>query len=417
MGFSKELVKTAINYFLREDTDRNTQKNDFTGLEYDRETMEHLWYQPVKGLGIFDRAGTQDKYRSYAYAAINKTAMNIAKAEYFIYREYKSKTTEIKDHPLLKVFRSENIYGETYSTTLYLTTIFLKIKGEAFWHIVFTKSPFGKVVSEIRLLFGCTEVVMNKENTLVEHYKNGNIIFQKDEIIHLKHPNPNNRFAGSAPVNAFNFTLDIDFLQNRTSRSMFDNNANLEGVVMFPTKVDPTNKQVLKQQFKEEFTGSKGKQGDTLFIDNGAKYERIQANAREMDFRNSRLQVRDEIFVILDVPKTVMNVSDDVNYSNSQSALRSWLENSLQPFCKVVISDPLNSFFRKIYGDRFLLTMEYEFEVDRQMQLNTYDLYLRHKVIKKEKIAEMEGFSPEDVPEEAEPILEPKILEDEAVET
>lgn len=412
MGLFKYIPTSIKNYFNNNTPtpETNPQQNDFTGLSYNGEWDEHGFWEVIRGSGLYDRVGTQNKYKSYAYAAINKIAINLAKAQCFIYREYKSKTTEVKDHPLLKVFRGENIYGESFPITLFLTAIFLKIKGEAFWHIVITKTPIGKVVTEIRLLFGTTECVFNKENTLVDHYRNGSINFSKDEIIHLKHPNPYNRHTGYAPVDAFNFTLDVDFLQGRTIKAMLNNNMNLEGILKFPGKVTDTNREKIESTLATKFT--KGNNGKTMIVDNGTDYVTTQTTPKEMDYKESRLQIRDEILVILDVPKTVMNISDDVNYNNSKSALRSFLENTLQPFCKVVIEAPLNTFFRKIYGDRFLLSMEYEFESDRELQLATLKMYLQERLIKKTIIAEMEGFSASDVPED-QPILEPKEKEDE----
>lgn len=408
MGLVKTLLNSAAKYYSEKDsptvTDIQTeQQNDFTSSDYRGgfyDDVEEMYYQPIKGLGLFDKVGMQNKYKSFAYAAINKRAINVAKADCYVYKEFKSKKTEVKNHPFLNILKSKNVYDQTGKEILYLTSASLDLFPDVYWHIIKTQTPIGIIVNEIRFLISkYVEPVYNKENTLIEHYKYCDITIPKADVIHFKRPNPYNNLFGYAPADAFNFTLDIEFLQGKTSKAMFDNNANLEGVLLFPNKLGDDNKKAVREGFESKHKGS-GKAGKTLFLDNGADYKRIQATPKEMDYKESRLQIRDEILVILDVPKTVMNISDDVNYSNSQSALRSFLENNIQPFCEVVIESQINNYFKSIYGERFLFKMEYEFKADRDMQLKTLDLYLRHNLIKKEVLAEQEGYDASDVPEE-----------------
>ena len=420
MGFFQALIQAANSYYnkpqeipaaekqpFQETTHIN--KNDLNGDQITQETMESLFFQPVKGLGHWDRLSSANKYKSFAYAAINKRGFAVAKSDWYIYREFKSKKTEIKDHPLLNVFKADNVYGQNGKQLFYLTAVSLDLFPDVYWHVIKTETIFGTVVNEIRFLIPkLVEQILNKDQSLIEFYRYaGELTIPAKDVIHFKRPNPNNNLRGYAPADAFNFTLDIEYLQGKTSKSMFNNNANLEGIVLLPTEVDPDQKRVLKAQFKEEYTGSN--QGGTLFIDNGADYKRVQGTPREMELNQARLQIRDEILVILDVPKTVMNISDDVNYSNSAAALRSFIENNIQPFAEIVIESKINSYFRKIYGDRFLFKMEWDFKTDRELQLKTIDLYLKHNLIKKEVIAEQEGYTAEDVPEDKTPeiIIDP----------
>lgn len=387
----------------------NIQQNDFTSSNYrggfwdGPEDDNPLMWRPLSGYGWYDRLSSMNVYRSYAYAAINKAAFNLAKANIYIYKEFKSKTTEQERHPFLDLIKSNNIYGQSFKEILFLTAVNLKLPGgECFWHVVTVKTPFGAIPTEIRCLVNSqVEPVYNKENTLIEYYWVNNIKFNKDEIIHFKNPNPSNPNRGFSPCDAFNFTLDIEYLQGRFSKSVFNNNANLEGVLETDKPMSTQAHSQLQEEWNSKYTGH-GNQGKTPILQGGLHYTRVQGNPRELDFKETRLQIRDEIFVILDVPKTVMNVSDDVNYNNSQSALRSFIENTIQPYCAVVLEPAINNYFKKFYGEKFLLKMEYEFVTDREQQLRTLDLYLRHNVIKKEVIAEQEGYSPDDVPEQVE---------------
>lgn len=421
MGLIKKIANTVLNYYAEPapstipdiPATANNQQNDFTGTNYNGgwSNLEDLWYQPIKGLGIFDRAGTAHKYKSFAYSAINKRAFAVAKADVFIYKEFKSKKTEIKNHPFLSVLKNKNVYDQTGKEILYLTSVALDLFPDVYWHVIKTQTPIGVIVNEIIFLIPkYVEPILNKANTLIEYYKYGDAKIPKEDVIHFKRPNPYNNLYGYAPADAFNFTLDIEFLQGQTSKAMFGNNANLEGVLLFPTKLNDNNKTRLKSELKGEHGGA-GNAGGTLFLDNGADYKRIQATPKEMDYRESRLQIRDEILVILDVPKTVMNITEDVNYSNGENALRSFIENSIQPFAEIVIESKINSYFRNIYGDRFLFKMEWDFKTDRKMQLDTLDLYLRHNLIKKEVLAEQEGYTAEDVPDGADAPDPAKILQ------
>lgn len=387
------LFKHIAKYYAEKDSVQETpeQQNSF---------IPNQW-KPLVNLPYTDTFANVDMYRSYVYACIHKTAMNVAKADNYIYNEVKSKKTIIEDHPFKSVLKTENTYGQSFQNILYLTTANLKLHGEAFWYVVSTKTFLGNVLNEIIILPSkyVTKKFDINSTKIIEFIYNGNGKIQSyspDEIIHFVIPNPMSNVHGFAPVSAFNFTIDIDYFMGRYAKDMFKNNASLEGVYRFPTNLGDEQYKRLKQQDRERAQSK----GQRVILEGGATYEKTQGNLKEMTFTDARDKIRDEIFVIMDVPKSVMNVTDQVNYANAMAGLRTFMENSVIPFAENFIESKINSFFRKWYGEKFLYKMEYELTMDRELQLKYYEFYMTHNIIKKETIRELDNFTEEDAPNE-----------------
>lgn len=370
---------------------------------------DELLWQPVAGLGLFDYTHTKGYYRSFAYACINKKALNVSKANIYLYRQYKSKKTEIKDHSFLKLINSQNSYGQSFKTILFLASANCDINGWAYVQVVTVQTPFialgnaGKTPVElIPLPAKNVTPVYNSQNTAIEYYRYGTVKLMPDEVIAFKVPNPDSNLTAFAPVKAFNFTMDIDYLSARSRRSFFDNDARPTLAVSFPTPLQPTTFNRYVTEFNRKQAGSSNN-GKAIVTDNGATVNALNTTGRELDYVNSRTQILDEMMLILDLNAQVMGVFKDSNYNNSKNALRGWMENTVIPYADMVFNEPLTAFVKLYYDVKLVTSMEYDLEYDRETQLQSLEYYTDKLKVKRSVIAEMEGFSEEDL-ENTEPL-------------
>lgn len=403
MSLIRAISDTAVNYigeraagFLSKYSNKpdNTENN---AIE-DREE----WWQPVAGFNFYDKPSSKYWYRSFAFAAINKGAINFAKGKPYVYREQKGgKRVEIEDHPFLRVLKRLNIYKQSFPEICAFLFTDMKGYGNAYLHIPIIKLPFpdtlgNKMVSDIIPLSAKNMTpVMNTQGTLIEYYEytsgSTKTRYEIDEIIHFKYTNPDNPLTGLAPASRFNFTLELDYDQAKFTKGILKNSAKISGFLTTPGPVPPEKKRELEDKVNGQASQA-AEAGKSVVITGGMKYIPSQHSPKELEYQQSRLNIRDEILVILDVPKTVMNISDDVNYSNSKAALRSFIENNIQPFANTYIIPQINAHCKAIYGDRFLFNMEWEFDTDREMQLSTLKFYSDSGKFTDNEIREIEGY-------------------------
>lgn len=415
MGLTKELALTALTYLSREKVSNpitNIENNSIQPTETN--SINRFPFFPI-GADRYD-VGDLLLFREYAYACIMKKAMNIAKGQPFVYKEFKKKTNEQPDHVFLKVLKNENIYGQSFAGILVLLVINLHLHKKAYWHIVKTKTVFGEILNEIRPLPSkYITPVYNKENTLIEYYEYNQekrIRFEKDEIIEFCNFNPDSNTEGLAPIERFAMSLLTNREMQKYAMDLFKNGGNIDGFLSTEQQLNATQRSELTEAWQSKYTGA-GNRHKTAVMDKGLTYEQMSTTPKELDFSVSETNMRNKIFVFFDVPPPVMNVIEGV-VSNSTMAQKSFIENTIEPYAKIMIESKINNYFRKMYGDKFKFVLEYEMETDPAMQLKLKEFWL--KFIKPEVIAEMDGFSEEDVKEVQEPIDATKEKEVEEVE-
>jgi capsid portal protein len=94
------------------------------------------------------------------------------------------------------------------------------------------------------------------------------------------------------------------------------------------------------------------------------------------------------------VPKVILGITDDVNRANSRESIKIFNDYVIKPFAKINIESKLNIFLKNNYEEEnIFLSLEYDFEIDRDLQLRAYELYRKYDIASVDEIREMEGFS------------------------
>ena len=359
------------------------------------------WWKPVSGLSYYDTEASQDVYRSFAYACIHKGAINFAKGQPYVYRKQRKSKVEIEEHPFLQLTQRLNVYNQSYKDLLYWLYTNMKLYGFQLWQMPTKSLPLGTDINN-KMIMDIVPIpskhvtaVYNSDQTLIDHYEhtNGNTIikYKPEEVICFKYPHPDNPLQWLAPVSKFNFTLSIDYYQGKHRMAELINGAKISGVLQYPGRVDPDYAKAQQKEFNQNQGGTENV-GKIPLLQNGVTFTPNQMNAREMDFLQGRRDGRDEICVILEMDKSVMGITDDVNRANAKSGLENFITNTIQPFSDTFITPQLNAYLKKIYGQRFLFNNEYEFETDRTSQLETLKFYSNSGKFTDNEIRDLEGF-------------------------
>ncbi len=389
MGLIKQIIKSVYDFYNPEIN--KVQKNS---LSFNSDDPPGVW-KPLVGMNLLDCIGTQDYYKSFAYACINKKAYNVANANLYLYRQFKSKRTEITEHPFLKLLHSRNSYGQSFKEMLFLASVNCDLKGNAY--LLVNRVEFlGKrlPVELVPLPAKFVTPKLNSQNTAVDYYlyeAGGKTLkINPQDIIRFKLPHPESNIYSFAPVSAFNFTLDIEYLQSRYQRRFFDNDGTPGFVISLPKELRDETFERYKKQYKENHAGVDNAK-NPLILDSGATVKEISSSQKEMDFINSRKQILEEIMLILDVSKQVMNIFEDSNYNNSRNALMAWIQNSIEPYANMVFNEQLTAFAHDNYDEKLITCMEYEV-TDVDLQLKEIDLFAKHGLATKNELRHVRNW-------------------------
>ena len=191
-------------------------------------------------------------------------------------------------------------------------------------------------------------------------------------------------------MQAFNFTLDIEYLQSRYQRRFFDNDGTPGFVISLPKELRDETFERYKRQYKENHSGVDNARSP-LILDSGATVTEMSRSQKEMDFTTSRKQILEEIMLILDVSKQVMNIFEDSNYSNSRSALMAWISNTIEPYANMIFNEQLTAFAHDNYDEKLITKMEYNV-TDVDSQLKEIDLFAKHGLATKNELRRLRNW-------------------------
>jgi len=334
--------------------------------------------------------------KSYVYACCAARAENISKARIYLYRRVKTSggPVEIFDHPFLDLMNSPNVFEQGIEVLLYLISVSLDLFGNAY--VLVDRDKKGIPASMYFLPFSSTSIKLNLNNTRIDYYeyREGSKTYKipKTDIIHFKIPNPESNIYGKSIISAFNFTLDIEYLQNLYQKNFYLHDASPGLILETDEKLSEYEMDRVKKQVEDRYEGAVNA-GRTLILGEGLKTKPLNAHPKDAGLVESRTMVRDEILAIMRVPKPILGITTEVNFANAREALKIFNDYTVRPFARLCIESKFNNFIRQNYKDNNLkMVMEFEFEQDRQTQLKTYETYRKWNIATVNEIRELEGF-------------------------
>ncbi len=172
------------------------------------------------------------------------------------------------------------------------------------------------------------------------------IKWDPEEILYFKYIDPANPLIGIGPLQAAAVTVDVDTDMKAWNKSAMQNMGVLSGVFSFKrTFSNPQEAEDLAESMNDRWAGTKNAR--RLGVVGGeAKYTRISATPQELDFGNSRINNRDEIFIIFGIPIQYAGATEASTYNNYQtSELIFW-------FQKIIpLMDDLKDMFNLSFRD------------------------------------------------------------------
>lgn len=255
----------------------------------------------------------------WLYAVVSRIAEGVSEAKWRLYSvDQKGERTLIYNNPIISLLDFVNPF-QTCQEFIELHQIYMGLCGECFW--VINKNKLGEP-QELWIAPPEKMSVIPSKTEFVSGYVyrigNEKIPFNKDEVIHHKLPNPLNPYRGLGAVQALAIDLDSELYAGRWNRNFFYNSARPDGIIAFEGTLSEEQFDRLKKQWGERHEGV-NKAHKVGLLEGGGKYQQIQFNAKDMDFKSLRLLNRDNILGVYGMPLSVMGITENVNKANAEA--------------------------------------------------------------------------------------------------
>lgn len=316
----------------------------------------------LTGSNNWDKTRMLESYEKslYVFACVSKIAEKVADADLDLFQILNSSgdTKEVMNHPAIDLLYRVNPF-QTKTEFWKITTINLKLAGDAFWHKV--RNDAGQIAELWNLRPDFMTIVKDPEDFIAGYEfarQDGvKVKFAPEDIIHFKTPTPLNDYFGVSPVSSAAIRIETEEYAGKYQRDFFLNSARPDAVLKTTENAgNLTAEQVkeLKDQFEKKYKGV-GKTSKVAILQGGLEYQQISISQREMDYIESMKFTRDDILVAFHVPKPIVAITDDVNRANAETAMYIFLSETIKPTVKDMIEKINEEMIIPDFGEIFYL--------------------------------------------------------------
>lgn len=184
------------------------------------------------------------------------------------------------------------------------------------------------------------------------------IELKAEEVIHIKNPNPNSQLRGFSILRPLMTRIEAEIKATEYQANLFGKNGNPDGILNIKgasaDNADMLSK--IKIAFYNSFRG-KNEQNRVAVIGGDITYTPLQTGNNSLDFISSKNNVRDEVFMALGVPKSLVT-SDDVNRANADAGLQQFMQFTISPMFKMILEVLNERFIIPNYGEQYFLNTQ-----------------------------------------------------------
>jgi HK97 family phage portal protein len=297
---------------------------------------------PESQFGLMDRKGDKramlQAYRSWVFACVDTRAKEIQAAEFRVLaRTNQKESYEVElDHPLVALLNDPNPYLTT-SELLYTTVVHMDLTGDCFWYT--PRNGLG-VPGEIWILPPDRVSIVPSKQNFISHYEvrndNGDtMLFESDEIVHLRYPNPVDPYYGFSVLMAAAYLVDIDKFQHEYQREFYRNWAVPEFALKTEAKLDNDTRKRLQRDWQKNYSGGKNR-GKIAILEAGLDITRLGVNPKELNWLAENKATMQTIAGMFKVPPSKLGQEDVPNRAVAEASDYSFSKNTIEPILRML---------------------------------------------------------------------------------
>ncbi len=215
----------------------------------------------------------------------------------------------------------------------------------------------------------------------------------QDEVFHLRDRTDDgligkSRLQRAAAVVAAGMSIQT------FANALYENGVNPSGALEVDGKLSTEGYQRLATMFREAYAGSHHA-AKAMVLDQGVHWKQISLNPEDAEFLNSRRFTTEELARIFNVPPPIIGDLQYGTFSNVETLLRWFAQNTLSPWIKKIESE----FTRSVFGasrdtHRLEIDLSGLMRGDPAQRWSAWKIAVEAGILTPNEIRQEEGFNP-----------------------
>jgi HK97 family phage portal protein len=303
-----------------------TRALSLVGLEKRSTIGINGWPVPLSASAV---TPTTAQSVSAVYACVQAIAETTASLPLILFRRGEDGDRErAADHPLYRVLHDMANPEQTALEFREYTQAAVLLKGNAFARIV--RGYDGQVRELWPLNPDNVQVRRTPSGLVYEHSKEGVLTrLLAHEVLHLRHRLGDDGVLGVSPIAAARGVVELAIAENQHGVSTFTNGAKLLGVLKFPGKLKPEQRQAIGASWASQHAGA-ANAGRTAILEEGVDFQALSMSLEDASWIEARKLSVIEVCRLFRVPPTIVQSMESANYSNSVELARQFVTMTLR---------------------------------------------------------------------------------------
>ena len=273
----------------------------------------------------------------------------------------------VGNHPVLDLLSEANPFLNGFDSTV-LRVLYGELTGNAYLHPIVDEAT--GLPSELWPLASHYVEVIPDEEQFIKGYLYGQNaqmrqVFDTDEVIHFRRPNPGNLFYGLGKVEAAYGSIVANDAVHEMDISTFANQARPDYAVV--VKGTPSGDQLdrFQQQVENRLKGSR-KDGSFITVTGDVQFTPLNFPPKDLAGRE---EIVEEIAAVFGVPVSMLKANDP-NLASAQTGFAQWREGTILPLVRMDEQE-LNQSLLPMFGleETHVLAYDNPVPTDRAFEL------------------------------------------------
>lgn len=289
---------------------------DYTSFE----RAFHDWMLHTKG----------DKMVGWISACSNVWGTYFAKTRFRMYKNTSNGKKELLDHDFIKLMRRPNEYQVGWEQK-YMIALYWILYGKAY--LLKLRNGLGQPGKLVMLKPWRVEIVGSK-TAYIDSYKYDTgseiIPLKKEDVIHLKLPDPDSFTDGRPVIEGFLDTQAVDELQMAYQKKFLEEGGFAGRTFVAKQEMGDATFNRIYEQLKTQYGGQENAFKVALL----ELVEPVKAaySIKDMDIVRQRMLTRDEILGGMQVPKILLGIGESVNRQTAETAVWQFASGIIDPY-------------------------------------------------------------------------------------
>lgn len=322
------------------------------------------YFAPAGGLHLATTVvsyGVMYRAQPHVFAVIDKIANLIARLGVTVWDTRDDKGDK-KDHtgPYARLMRDPCTTVDRFHFYHWLATTF-EIYGEAY--LLKNRNANGKLESLIPMHPAMTQIRRDESGSLRYQFMSApNMWFPESEVVPFRRYNPHNTMRGLSRLEPLRLTLSNEDAARRATASWWDNMGRPSMILQSDKRLGEKGRENLKAGYRASIGGA-GNAGGLMLLEDGVTATRMQLDAEEMQYIETRKLNRGEVCSVYDIDPEVIQIIDQTARSASGGKFKDVYKSSIDFRLKAI-----ESVFDFHVASEFLSQREMRFNVSQQLR-------------------------------------------------